>query len=229
MDITVKKLLVGAAVLFFSAAIFANPCPPGNPPTNCAPPSGPVILDLNGTAVPHTFTHYTTTFTAAQLFTNLSFAFREDPAFLHLDNVTMHAGVAPNLLINGDFESGLTGWTALNTFGATFSGVVNAGCGTGGSHCWFDGSVQGYDGLTQLVATLIGTLYTVEFDLMDDGPLTTFSRLSTNGNTTGTGGNGIDLLVYAGRVPSQVPEPGTLALLGLGLAGLAASRRRKQA
>jgi len=27
---------------------------------------------------------------------------------------------------------------------------------------------------------------------------------------------------------SQVPEPGTLALLGLGLAGLAASRRRKQ-
>ena len=39
----------------------------------------------------------------------------------------------------------------------------------------------------------------------------------------------LDLIRVAGfGTPSSVPEPGTLALLGLGLAGLAASRRRKQ-
>ena len=58
-------------------------------------------------------------------------------------------------------------------------------------------------------------------------PQSTFSRLSTNGNITGTGGNGIDLLVYAGAIPTLVPEPESLALLGVGVLALALARRRK--
>jgi hypothetical protein len=42
----------------------------------------------------------------------------------------------------------------------------------------------------------------------------------------GRGGNGS--LKYVGTGPNEVPEPGTVALLGLGLLGFAGARRRKQ-
>lgn len=203
--------------------------------TNEPPPAGPVILDLHGTPVPHTYTSYSTSFVASSALTNLSFAFREDPAFLLLDNVVLTTGGGPNLVVNGDFETGPsgvsapTGWTYLNIFGAFAGGQVNTGCGTGGSRCYFDGAVQAYDSITQAIATVIGQTYNLTFDLSDNGSLTTFSRQSTNGNVTGTGGNGIDLLVYAGNLPTPatVPEPATLAIFGLGLAGLSLLRRRK--
>jgi hypothetical protein len=56
-------------------------------------------------------------------------------------------------------------------------------------------------------------MYTVSFQLNEVGSSTLFSQLAIDDNN-----NGLDLLVYAGAIPTavaQAPEPASLALLAL--------------
>jgi len=233
--------LAGLALIALAGSAFANPCPPGLPPTNCAPPVGATVFDLNGDPIPHTYTEYTANFVAAGPSTVLSFAFREDPAFWSLDNVSVVAsGGSTNLVADGNFaNSGLAPWVYTNNYGVSeATGVLSSGCGVGGSgNCWYDGSVQGYDGLNQTITTVAGQHYTLSFWLDDNSSLTTASRLSTNGDVSNTGGNGADVLAYAGvgvpvegGGPSSVPEidPASVtSALTLLLGGLVVLRGRK--
>jgi len=223
------------AVLVLATTLLASNAYAQN---NEPPPAGPVILNLNGTTpIPQSYQTFNTSFTATSTTSNISFAFREDPAFLSLDNVVVRLGAGPNLLVNGNFDAGPvggqapTGWTYLNTFGATFGGVVTAGCGTGGSNCYYDGAVQAYDSITQAITTTPGLLYNISFDLSDNSGLLTFLAISNNG-LPGVEGNGINLVVYAGEGEPvrAVPLPAALPLFatGLGALGLLGWRKKRK-
>jgi PEP-CTERM motif len=120
---------------------------------------------------------------------------------------------------------------------STFQGFAAVPRGQGGfsyASCWYDGSVQAYDEISQTIATNVGDVYDITFPNQDNSSpsfLTNYSRLSTNGDTTDTGGNGADILVYATATapPLNSPEPATWAMMLIGFAGLgfAGNRARR--
>jgi hypothetical protein len=214
-------LLAQRGVVLASAPAPGHKIPPGNDPGNNNPPPAGPILDLSGTPIPgggnNTYQSYTVNFTAAFSNTAITFAFRDDPAFISFSNasVTDTAG-GSNLLTNGNFSGGNytnngnsstpVGWTYANMYGATFGGV-------GASGFWYDGAVQAYDAISQTIATTPGHLYQISFSVAENSGCGTcnFSDLSTNGDQTDTGGNGINVTVYAqaGLPPAIAGGPWT--------------------
>jgi len=135
----------------------------------------------------------------------------EIQGYLSLDGVncctdTFSFFADSNLLFQGAFDlgGGGTDVVTVNTNGATYTAV---------SFGFFNGGL-----LTVSVPIVLGAgSHVITFDYSG-----AFQGL-------GDEGWGLNRVVVEGTPPRHVPEPASLALLGLGLAGLGLSRRRKAA
>ena len=237
---------VGVAA--FAGTLLGSVAAPTSAEAQLAPPG--YILDVGALSgyglAPYAYTYYSTTFTATLSETTVSFAFRNDPAYFSFDDVSVAlTGGGPNLLVDPGFEAGTKGsnsppgWTYFiqpstitGPLGAT--GSVESGTPTGdadnphsGPNYWFDGSVGGYDGIGQRVATTIGQSYTIGFYLADDNTRQTGSEANFDaGNDPGVSK---DVFVYAQSTIPAVPELSTWAMALIGFASLGVARRRRTA
>ncbi len=203
------------------------------------PPSGgEQIFALTGDPVDTNVDAYSASFTATSTTSFLTFVFRHDPGYFALSNVDLWDATtsSANLLVNGDFMAdgpttagaGLTGWTYFYQAGNDFPEFFGYEDGAGN---YWDGSTQAYDGIVQSFSTNAGDTYNLTFDLYnDDSDVTAYQPISTNGDTTDTGGNGVDVFAYAGNaIPSNsVPdETSTFALLAVAVGLLSLPRLRR--
>jgi len=164
-----------------------------------------------------------------------------------------HADVVNGSFETGDFtgwtQTGNTGFSGVECPGAPFAGPGDGNCDA------FFGPVGSNGGISQTLSTTVGGSYNINFDFQPDGGTTSFFSAvfgaqtlvslanppasayqvlhfvaqATTANTTLAFNFRDDpgFLKLDSVSVTKIPEPGTMALLGIGIAGLWAGRRRK--
>lgn len=129
---------------------------------------------------------------------------------------------------SGDADISLfrfTGVGAPTVAGLTIAGLTGAGWSLVGNYADLAENVNKAVNTSNTTSSWwLVSAYNSSF-----GTTTADGGAITGGGTVGNGNDFFKFLSVTGTPTSKVPEPGSLALFGLGLVGLVASRRRKQA
>ena len=184
---------------------------PAPPPTNYTTsagtmPGGYIGRILNN--VPGQTQNYSFTYTPGQTGSQyVQLAFRQDPAFWTVTNVSLTAGgSSTNLLQNGNFATGGTitaqtnnGPMSVNTptyWGVAYqSGIYPGAAGSWSPGQWYDGAVGSFDAIYQGVNLTAGVTYTVTVTVRGDN--------TSDNNLDG----GVQLGVYAAPCGSLTLSP----------------------
>jgi hypothetical protein len=148
-----------------STAILQNSCTASltNPVT---------ILYLSNAPSTSAYVYYSYSYLSTASTITLTVAFRQDPSYWAFDDISIALSTGgPNLVQNPGFETGsLTGYFAFcNPSSSSASGVVSAANAHSGAYCYYDGSVGNPDYISQTMAAIPNTHYTVSFWLWNLG------------------------------------------------------------
>jgi hypothetical protein len=130
------------------------------------------LLYLSNIAATSGYVYYSYSYQSTASSITLTLAFRQDPSYWALDDISISLSAGgPNLVQNPGFETGsLTGYYAFcNPSSSSASGTVYASNAHSGTYCYFDGSVTNPDYLSQTMAAIPNTYYTVSFWLWNLG------------------------------------------------------------
>jgi hypothetical protein len=174
-------------------------------------PGGYIGRILNNN--PGQFQNYSFTYTPGQTGSQyVQLAFRQDPAFWTVTNVSLTAGgSSTNLLQNGNFATGGTitaqtnnGPMSVNTptyWGVAYqSGIYPGAAGSWSPGQWYDGAVGSFDAIYQGVTLTAGVTYTVTVTVSGDD--------TSDNNLNG----GVQLGVYAAPCGSLTLAPDQCSL-----------------